>query len=197
MKMALDIAKSNYAFTEGVRVLFLIHRTKDGGHTNNSKLRAYITRNQEQWIDAVAKLIQEAEQYPELHLRIYQTLNSRDIKKAIRLFKMNMVEADYFDEESQEWFYLDCKNRFISALMKKSSAAQSMFLFDIDSEDQQRLVEIKEELLRHTGIAHTYRTKNGWHIITAPFNPDLTVLSKRHLTSDVTLIKDGMMLLAY
>ena len=40
---ALDIAEQHEGFTDGCRVLFLIQRHSDGGHTNNSKLRSYIS----------------------------------------------------------------------------------------------------------------------------------------------------------
>lgn len=179
-------------FTSGCRVLFLIQRARDGGHTNNSKLRAYITRNQEEWIIALAKLLQEKAEYPDLPLRIYQTLNARDIEKGIRHFKGAMLDADYYDTEQRQWFYLDVRNRIISALMKPQSKAQSYFLFDVDTKDGDSLWAFEISISLRTEIVHKYETKNGWHIITMPYN-----YTKMVLPPYVELKKDAMMLLAY
>ena len=184
------IAEKVKGFTHGCRVLMLIQRHSDGGHTNNSKLRSYISRGHEEWVKSLAKLLQEKEQYPHLPLRIYQTLNERDIEKGIREFKHASLEADYYDDEQRQWFYLDVRNRIVSSLMKPSSAKTSYFLFDVDLEEVPRLLELGLKEL--TEIVLTYKTKNGWHIITKPFNPNLVSLPE-----NVELKKDSMMLLAF
>lgn len=192
LNQAANIAAAHPGFTTGCRVLFLIQRHSDGGHTNNSKLRAYISRNHEEWITALAKLLQEKEQYPHLPLRIYQTLNERNIEKGIMHFKHAMLDADYFDTESRQWFYLDIRNRVISALMKEPSRATSYFLYDCDTRDQRILGLLHLDLGLHTEIIHEYPTKNGHHIITKPFNPNLV-----KLPPEVEYKRDAMMLLAF
>lgn len=186
------IARAHPGFQDGCRVLFLIQRHSDGGHTNNSKLRAYISRNPEEWMIALAKLLQEKKEYPDLPLRIYQTLNARDIDKGIRHFKHAMLDADYYDNEMRQWFYLDVRNRIISALMKPPSRAESRFLFDVDTQEPSVLDTLRAELWKHTVIVHEYPSKNGVHIITEPFNPNLL-----SLPAQVECKKDAMMLLAY
>ena len=48
-------------FTEGVRVLFLIHRKKEGGRTNNTKVKKIITTNSEEYLRELDVLLAEME----------------------------------------------------------------------------------------------------------------------------------------
>lgn len=191
---AVQIAGRFPDFTEGCRVLFLLQRASDGGHTNNSKLRTYITKNNDEWIEALAKLLQEKEQYLEIPLRIYQTLNARDVEKGIRQYKMMQLEADYYDTESRQWFYIDARNRIVSALMRPNVAKTSLFLIDIDTKDVAVFEDVMLCLksLSVNPFVDNYETKNGFHIIVNPFNPALLVLPE-----NCELKKDSMMLLAY
>lgn len=194
MFLAEEIAKAHEGFTDGCRVLFLIQRHSDGGHTNNSKLRAYISRTPEEWVTALAKLLDEKKQHQHLPLRIYQTLNARDIEKGIRHFKHAMLDADFYDDEQRRWFYLDVRNRIISSFMKPPSKAQSYFLYDVDTQDEETHKRLKEQLEQHTKIVHVYNTKNGAHVITNPFNHNLVKLPQ---DGSIEFKKDAMMLLAY
>ena len=189
---ALDIAEQHEGFTDGCRVLFLIQRHSDGGHTNNSKLRSYISRNHDEWLIACAKLLQEKAEYPKLPLRIYQSLNARNIEKGIMHFKHAMLDADYYDLEQRQGFYLDVRNRIVSALMKPPSAAESFFLYDCDTQDEVILDTLRQELIKYTKIVHEYPSKSGRHIITEPFNPNLA-----KLPALIEYKKDAMMLLAF
>ena len=126
-------------------------------------------------------------------LRIYSCLNKRDIKKAIRGFKFKQLEADYYDEDSKNNFYLDIKNRWTSAIMKPASRAETRFLIDIDdiigdksdiSFVDQYLEDIKVKVLLK------YPTKNGWHIITEPFNPALWNGNFGEIKKDALLLLD-------
>lgn len=186
------IAEKHDAFTGGCRVLFLIQRHSDGGHTNNSKLRSYISRNDEEWITACAKLLHEKALYPHLPLRIYQSVNARNVEKGIMHFKHAMLDADYFDTAMRHGFYLDVRNRIVSALMKPPSKAESFFLFDCDTQDEVVLNAVRRDLAALTNIVHEYPSKSGVHIITGPFNPNNIELPK-----DVELKIDAMMLLAF
>jgi hypothetical protein len=189
---AREIAAAYIGFTSGCRILFLIQRHSDGGHTNNSKLRAYISRNDEEWLLALSKLLQEKAEYPHLPLRIYQSLNERNIEKGIMHFKHAMLDADYYDTESRVNFYLDVRNRIVSALMKPPSAAQSYFLYDCDTQDVQTLAELRDELRKFTKIIHEYPSKSGVHMITEPFNPNAAKLPPL-----IEFKKDAMMLLKF
>lgn len=180
-------------FTSGVRVLFLLQRHKDGGHTNNSKLRMYITRDTAEWIDAYAKLLQEKDDYPEIALRIYQTLNARDIKKAVRTFKEKQLDNDYADEETFTNFYVDIKNRWVSSLMAPQNRVTSDFLIDVDTKEDATCTLV-EKAINDLGlnIIGFYPSKKGYHYIVNPFN--LTLFPKIDM---VEVKKDPMMLLAF
>lgn len=182
-------------YTDGVRVLFLIHRNKEGGEVNNTKVRKVITRNSQEFRLELIKLVDEKERALMLKepipYRIYSSVNSRNIKKAIRKFKFEQLEADYYDEEQSQQFYYDVRNRFIGCLMQPGSASGSLFIFDCDSipgwnATHQQLSELGIE------IVDQYKTKNGWHVITQPFNPNLF-----KPVEDVSIVKDGLILLSF
>lgn len=186
-------------FSDGVRVLFLIHRNKEGGETNNTKVRKIITKNSEEFYLELIKLVDEKERAAMLRepipYRIYSSVNARDIEKAIRQFKFEQLEADYYDDESRHSFYYDTKNRFVGALMTPSSRMkdQSYFIFDVDNEEGR---DVNGEALSalaacEAEIVTQYATKNGWHIVTLPFNPNLFNVP------GVDIKKDGLLLLAY
>lgn len=188
----------NEKFTDGVRVLFLIHRSKEGGSANNDKLEKVITRNTEEFLEAFDRLymLQYASERP---LRIYSAVNPRNFDKAIRKFKESMLDSDYDRKDIQHRFYLDIENRFISALMKPSSRESTTFLFDVD--DKNIFGKVHNDLLAvyshyqvASGIKEFYQTKNGYHILTEPFNPALFPLN---YDGKVSLNKDGLVLLSY
>lgn len=87
---------------------------------------------------------------------------------------------------------MDVKNRWIHSLMVPRNALESYFILDLDSPEEHA------DALKALGMAglndhiqHQYPTKNGWHIITTPFNPALIgpIAEKIH--------KDGLILLSY
>lgn len=195
-----DLLEKFKNYTHGTRVLFLIHRNKEGGGTNNTKLRKIVTRSKEEYGEKLVELL--AEQHNAaidgIPLRIYACVNARDINKAIREFKQQQLDADYYDEESRYNFYYDIKNRFISALMKPSSKAESNFLLDVDRQD---ITNVLDQIAEHAAAEkHTsevkvldiFKTKNGYHIITEPFNPAIV-----EGIENVSVNKDGLLLLSY
>ena len=186
-------------FANGVRVLFLIHRNKEGGETNNTKVRKVITRNKEEFRLELIKLVDEKERAAMLReplpYRIYSCVNARDIEKAIRQFKFEQLEADYYDDELRHGFYYDSKNRFVGALMTPSSRMkdQSYFVIDVDNEEGRDVMGEALGGIAQAGakIIMQYATKNGWHIVSEPFNPNLFNVP------GVEIKKDGLLLLSY
>ncbi len=186
-------------FTDGVRCLFLIHRNKEGGETNNTKFRKIISKDSEEFRLELIKLVDEKERAgianPPIPYRIYSCVNARDIEKAIRQFKFEQLEADYYDSESRHSFYYDTKNRFVGALMSPSSRVKDsgLFILDVDNvEGRDMMGEALTELARlDIEIVRQYSTKNGWHILTKPFNPGLFTIS------EIGINKDGLLLLSY
>ncbi len=184
---AKNLMEDFHGFTDGVRLVFLIHRNKEGGETNNTKTRKIITTNSKEFETALLELLQ-MQQNSEIPYRIYSSVNSRDIEKAIRKFKIEQLEADYYDTEQKHQFYLDIKNRWVGCLMQPAQKNTSFFIFDVDTKDD------GEALIALNGIPFVkkYSTKNGWHIVTEPFNYTTIKLPK-----DVEIQKDGLLLLSY
>lgn len=182
-------------FTEGYRVLFLIQRHKEGGEINNSKLIKIISRNKVEYYDALVKLLTEQQEMHKKNLpaRIYAAVNERDFSKAIRQFKYEQLEADYYDQVQKENFYLNIKNRFVGCLMQPTQKKTSYFLFDIDNhEDIKDTTAEILSIIPNEHIIKLYATKNGWHLITEPFN-----YTKLTLPKNCELKKDALLLLAY
>lgn len=191
-KRAKDIFSEFKHFSTGYRTLFLIQRHKEGGETNNSKLIKKITRNSDEWFNALSELIDE-QMSSDLHLRVYASVNERDFNKAIRQFKYEQLDADYYDQIQKENFYLDVKNRFIGCLMQPAQRATSLFLFDIDKHpDYPDTTAEVLKVIPNEFIVKLYPTKNGWHLITKPFN--YTTLN---LPKNCEMKKDGLLLLSY
>jgi hypothetical protein len=172
----------------------LTWRGKDGGNATRPDRIAIkrITTNEEEFDKAFDELavLKSQSKNP---LRIYSSVNSRDIKKAQREFKQRQLDADYFDEDSRNQFYLDIKNRWISCLMKQNCREETLFLIDIDEEvtDQDCKVLAREHL-KNLGveIVYEYPTKNGTHIITKPFNPNLFNTNFGEVKKDALLLID-------
>jgi len=184
-----EIMKRFEGFTDGVRMIMLTQRNKEGGRSNKPDRGAIrkISRNREEFEKILNELLDIKERHPEKTLRIYSCVNKRDIEKGIREFKRRQLEADYYDKESRIRFYLDIKNRFLSSLMIPQSRAETKFLIDIDEDDDESQIKMK---LRKLGIKILleYKTKNGKHIITEPFNPAL--LPKAEIKKDALLLLD-------
>lgn len=177
-------------FTDGVRYLCLLHRSKDGGQNKEYHRRSafFITLNTEEYRDAVERLLilQAVSSKP---YRLYASVNARDIQKTERQMKIEMLEADFASAENKQFMYERFCSRWAGALMKPGSRSGSSFILDVDGEGDvtapvlKKLAEINIEPLMQ------YKTPNGWHIITPPFNPQL-------IESDGCEVKkDGLILL--
>lgn len=175
-------------FTSGIRVLQLIQRKADGGNSSNTKLKSVIVKDSKEYTLELAKLIHKKKISNE-NLRIYAAVNDRVFTKAIRHFKQTQLDADYGGIEATEGFYYNIHNKFISALMQPSNKKSSYFLLDLDQQDNNDVLEKIANL--DVYIIKMYTTKQGWHIITTPFNPALFE------SANCSIHKDGMLLLSY
>jgi hypothetical protein len=187
-------------FTDGVRVLFLIWRNKEGAKVDrNLKIRKLVSSDEEEFEKCLEQLLDLKERYAELPLRIYSTVNKRNLDKAIRKLKELQLENDYQDKKQFYGFYKDIKNRWISSLMRNSSRFETQFIIDIDNKSEEYLARIKSEVLAHTTLIKEYKTKNGYHLIVRPFNPNLIKSYSKdgHIYEDVSLKKDDLVLLDY
>jgi hypothetical protein len=178
-------------FVEGVRVLILLHRSKDGATHASRHLRMVFTNGKKEFEEALGMLLEQRSRGLLDGLRIYSTANARDMKKAVRQFKHDQLDIEDGDEESWKYFYLGIKSRFSSALMRQHCRAESYFVFDIDNPmTLDEALGIFERSGFSEMIVKQYATKNGWHIVTKPFN-------HTKLEKDLPFNKDGLLLLKY
>lgn len=100
-------------FKEGYRILMLINRKKESGiFTTDRKCIRCITKD----INTFNITLEVLRQQKQKGQRIYCSVNSRNIIKAIRLFKKRQLDNDYEDLAEKENFYCDIYNRFLSCL---------------------------------------------------------------------------------
>lgn len=177
-------------FLDGTRVLILKHRTKDGGNKHSIVLKL-VSHNREKLLLNIAKCL-SIKEGSEDALRLYMTCNSRNIEKAERNFKIEMLDMDFSSKENKRIFYERLESNWVSALMKPSARSTNYFLLDVDNvEGKDIYSECIEDLQRlQVEIVDSYRTKNGWHIITKPFNPNTFKYPE-------IINKDGQLLLSY
>lgn len=162
-------------FKQGVRILILTLRAKDGGKVTKPDrvARKMISRNEQEFDECLNKLNSIAKE----NERIYATADPRDMEKGIRIFKERQLEADYYDTDSKYSFYTDIANRWISALQSPKARIGTTFLVDVDYEEND-VVKIKNEIKdNNIKIDYEYKTKNGEHLILQPFNPGLVSFS--------------------
>lgn len=189
LKQAEHIAEDFKGFTDGVRVLMLIHRKKEGGRDQRdiSAIKR-ISRNHEEFVEYLYDLLilKNASDDP---LRIYSCVNSRDMEKTIRMFKFVQLESDFYDTDSRHGFYFDVRNRFLSALMSPRCATSKYFIIDVDEigELTSVLMEIATAGL-NDNIVKQYPTKSGWHIVMRPFNPALLPVNASKIHRDSLIL---------
>jgi len=178
-------------FSDGIRMLMLRHRSKEGGSSNDKKSVRKISRNKEEFFKILEEFrkIKNESQEP---LRIYSCVNCRNIEKAIMNLKRKQLEADFYDKDSRDNFYFDIKNRWISSLMKPNARKETFFLIDVDNLIGSGNTEILDEHLKDIGaeVVAKYPTKNGIHIITKPFNPNLFNSEFGEIKKDALLLLD-------
>jgi hypothetical protein len=171
MNMLIDsIETIPEIFTDGIRGLLLLRRNKDGEEGNaQRKAIKRISRDTHEW-KAFVRELHELQQTSHEGYRIYSSVNSRDISKAIHEFKRRQLETDYGNAYEYHTFYCDIKNRFFSCLMNPNCRSQNNFLIDCNSQEEYEHAHLQ---LRNSGLVlMDYKTRNGYHIITLPFNPN-------------------------
>lgn len=161
------------SFKDGVRVLLLMLRAKDGGHarTDRKATIKIITSNPTEFDEALTKL----RSYLTGEERIYSTINPRSVAKASRLFQYRVLDANYYAEADRINFYLDLDNRWISCLKDPRASTSQLFLVDCDHDSGWTRENVIKNLWRSglddSYVVDHYDTRNGSHVILKPFNP--------------------------
>lgn len=166
-------------FKRGTRVLMCVARKKDTGENKTySKMVTYSQKEFDEKLILLRHLRQEGQ-------RIYSTASSLNEEKAIRRFREAQLAAEYATPLN---FYQNLETRWISALMKSEDIKN--WLFDCDTPTESLYVE--KDLKRLDIEHHSYRTKNGRHYITRPFNPETLRYDAKKV-----LQKNALMLWSY
>ena len=185
-------------YTEGTRVMFLMSRRKDeNGDKRSEKIRKIITTSHDEFSNALNLFLNAQDKAFSfgMNLRIYSSVNARNMNKAIREFKQRQLDRDFDSIQIRNQFYCLVKDQFISCMMKQHCKETSFFLLDVDQEDATEIfihIENLNEAGKNIKILGSFPTKNGWHVITTPFDPKYVDGIK-----NVSVQKDGLLLLSY
>lgn len=161
--MPIRMIEHPIQYRDGTRVLILKSRHKDGHATEREVMR--VTHSVEHFDRTLAELVAASMEGE----RIYGAASSRDMAKAVRLFKQRQLEADYDDDPFR--FYRGLNKCWVSALMAPTSQASKLWLLDCDSvkDGEAAQAELADHYDRPMA-PYRYESKSGIHIIVQPFD---------------------------
>jgi len=113
--------------------------------------------------------------------RIHKTVNSRDVKKAYKIFMKRMID---FPEKAS---IID--SEWKTALLQKECKATNLFMFDVDTKETEKLRKFENILKQYQDLAYNvsaYKSSKGFHYITLPFDT-----REIYKLDYVTLLRDG------
>jgi hypothetical protein len=179
-------------FSDGLRMIFLLERKKDGGNTNEEKriFESYVTTNKSEFNEKLFNLL--LLQSTNENARIYLSVNKRNQNKIIREIHNSLVEHYYADDVCKKSIQKKIIKNPRHFVMQPSTKDENYFIIDVDDRENADVMgEALTEMDRlNVEEVFRYRTKNGWHIITKPFNLGLW----KH---ESEIKKDGLILLKY
>lgn len=181
-------------FTDGVRLMMLLERKKDGGSNKEERRVSFskITLNKDDFKNSLLQVLMlQATIYP--NHRLYLSVNARNLKKVVRDMEVSLLESHYADETCRTNTHAKLLKSPRHWLMQPKNSTTSYFILDIDNIEGR---DIEGEALKKIAdlgisIIKKYKTKNGWHIVTEPFNPALWDNSLGEIK------KDGLILISY
>ncbi len=180
-------------FSDGCRMLILLERKKDGGHNKEERrtLQTRFTFSPEEYKRAIKEMLLLRLLNPEA--RLYASVNSRNIKKVIQQVETELLWCHYSDEVNRLSTYKKLIKSARHFVMQQTCANDSLFIIDADNiEGRDIYAEVLIKCAKlNIDIVKCYKTKNGWHIVTKPFNPNLWDSSFGEIK------KDGLILLDY
>jgi len=148
--------------------MFLVYRTKDNTDVPSKDLdrrTVFVIENTEHFNQTLDYL------YPRLKDggRIYASLDERRFDKAMLEFRKSQTEADE-SERNRYVFYMALNKAWHKALMQNRSRKSKLFLWDADSQGE--LAQLHREFAaNNVNIDYMYDSKDGYHVVTQPFNP--------------------------
>lgn len=144
-----------------------------------------ITNSTEGFNEALKSLLTMQSYLDDNSIRLYSSVNSRSIDKAVKLF--NHKQLDLLDEQKEK-FYSRINDSFSSCLMAPECRQTRHWLLDIDTKDTAETDKLIADNFIQVGFR--YETPNGWHYIVEPFD--------KRIADGIeyfTIIKDGLLLL--
>lgn len=164
-------------FHNGMSVVMLIDRQFGNSHKGSRRwINKLISFDKGSFEVNVEKLIKQQDYLNLPSIRLYASLNYRDLDKAVRRFFHMYLDVTKFDTPR---FWACINANFVSAMMKPESRVSSpkRWLLDIDSLESFDFIAA-EQFLGEQGVwfKHTYKTPGGWHAIVEPFNKQKVVL---------------------
>ena len=162
-----------------VYVLLAVARKKFNPLTNSQEVVfREVIKNKDEIVKKYNKINILANHYrsPEgkkFNFYMYLTVNSRDSIKG--LFGVKDLLNSYIQQHING---TDVSNRlkkidevWVSSLMKPMSRSSRYFMIDFDSKDKDALRKVQLELIgSDVGYIKTIETRDGYHILTKPFN---------------------------
>lgn len=157
-------------FRQGINILMLIDRGIQNSNKGSRRwINKIVTEDIDTWDRAANRLIELQNYINDPNIRLYSSINPRNMKKAIKKFQHKQLDLIQDNEAS---FYTRINDSFCSCLMSPENRERSFFLLDHDTKDPN---ELNAFLIRNNHIEqyYMYPTPNGWHAIVSPFNPHL------------------------
>ena len=183
-----NIIDSFAEFTQGCRVQVLLDRKVNNSHKGSRRWHMKMISNSLYEFEAnLEKLLKykQAITNPETNLRIYSTVNDRNLQKAVIHFKHRQIDLSDCNIES---FYTHIQSEFVSCLCLPENRHSRYFLLDIDTKNTS-FIDGKISM-NNIMVCKKYETPNGWHYITGSFDRRIM----EHV-DDVTVLNDGLLLL--
>lgn len=176
---ARSIVDSLGEFADGIRCFLLLHRSKDGGSKNSESRRTFdfdVSNDKVQCCHILERmlLLHYVNDEP---TRIYISVNRRSYPTAIRNLLTTMIGSFYDSEEVKDNLYKNLFRNTRTYLMQKNARVDNFFLIDVDRKEGEEDKDISAPALSWLGENNIHvhlvrQTKNGFHIITSPFNPN-------------------------
>jgi len=179
--------------TTGYRTLFLLERHKDGG-SNKEERRSFsfeVVTDKDGLIVKLREYLWLRYLHQDKELRIYFSVNARNPHKATRNILDTLLDGLYADKINRELIERKVLKGSRSYIMNPNTKATSFFLFDIDNIEGRDVMGETLQEMAELGVVEIYRksTRNGWHVITQPFNLTLWKGQAEIKTDGLLLLK--------
>ena len=179
--------------TTGFHTLFLLERKKDGGN-NKEERRTFnfaVVTDKDNLIEKLREYLWLRYLQKDKELRIYLSVNARNPHRATRNILDTILDGLYADDINRSLIERKVLKGARSYIMNPNAKASSLFLFDVDNIVGR---DVMGETLREMAdlkVVEIYRksTRNGWHIITEPFNLTLWKGQAEIKTDGLLLLK--------